>query len=38
VEELHFASGTIEAMVLREAGTRIHRLRAFGHDLDARAG
>lgn len=33
VEELHFAAGVVEAVVLPEVGARLHRLRAFGHDL-----
>ncbi len=33
LEELRFANGTIEAVVLPGAGARIHRLRVFGHDL-----
>jgi len=33
VEEHRFADGAIEVVVLPEAGARIHRLRAFGHDL-----
>ena len=33
MEEVRFASGSIEVVVLPEAGARLHRLRAFGHDL-----
>jgi aldose 1-epimerase len=33
VEELVYADGAIEVVVLPEAGARFHRLRAFGHDL-----
>lgn len=33
VEVLEFSDGPIELAVLPEAGARIHRLRAFGHDL-----
>jgi aldose 1-epimerase len=33
VEELRFSDGTVEAVVLPEVGARLHRLRAYGHDL-----
>jgi galactose mutarotase-like enzyme len=33
VEQLRFSDGTIELVVLPEVGARLHRLRAFGHDL-----
>ena len=33
MEELQFSNGTIEVVVLPEVGARIHRLRAFGHDV-----
>lgn len=33
VEELGFSDGTIEVVALPEIGARLHRLRAFGHDL-----
>lgn len=33
VEQLELVDGAIEVVVLPEAGARIHRLRAFGHDL-----
>lgn len=33
MEELQFIDGPIEVVILPEAGARIHRLRAFGHDL-----
>ena len=33
MEEVRLASGSIEVVVLPEAGARLHRLRAFGHDL-----
>jgi aldose 1-epimerase len=33
MEELTFSDGTVEVVVLPEVGARIHRLRAFGHDL-----
>jgi aldose 1-epimerase len=33
VEELRIGDGAIEAVILPEAGARLHRLRAFGHDL-----
>lgn len=33
MEELRFAEGAIEAVILPEVGARLHRLRAFGHDL-----
>ncbi len=33
VEQLEFSDGAIEVVVLPEAGARLHRLRAFGHDL-----
>ncbi|HLA15481.1 MAG TPA: hypothetical protein VJZ72_01160 [Candidatus Limnocylindrales bacterium] len=33
MEELRFSDGRIEVVVLPEIGARIHRLRAFGHDL-----
>jgi aldose 1-epimerase len=33
VEELRFSSGAVEVTVLPEIGARLHRLRAFGHDL-----
>jgi aldose 1-epimerase len=33
VEELRFSSEAIEAIVLPEVGARLHRLRAFGHDI-----
>jgi aldose 1-epimerase len=33
MEELVFSDGTVEAVVLPEVGARLHRLRAFGHDL-----
>ena len=31
--ELRFAAGAVEAVVLPELGARLHRLRAYGHDL-----
>ncbi|HEX6474275.1 MAG TPA: hypothetical protein VF114_04205, partial [Candidatus Limnocylindria bacterium] len=31
--ELHLGEGPLEAVLLPEAGARLHRLRAFGHDL-----
>jgi aldose 1-epimerase len=33
VEELRVADGQVEAVFLPQAGARLHRLRAFGHDL-----
>jgi aldose 1-epimerase len=33
VRELHLGEGSLEAALLPEAGARLHRLRAFGHDL-----
>jgi aldose 1-epimerase len=33
VEELTLSDGTIEVVVLPDVGARLHRLRAFGHDL-----
>ncbi len=33
MHELRIADGPLEAMLLPEAGARLHRLRAFGHDL-----
>lgn len=33
MEELRIGSDQLEAVILPEAGARIHRLRAFGHDL-----
>jgi galactose mutarotase-like enzyme len=33
VEELTLSDGTIEVVVLPGMGARLHRLRAFGHDL-----
>lgn len=33
MEQLTFASEEVEAVVLPEVGARLHRLRAFGHDL-----
>jgi aldose 1-epimerase len=33
VDEIEFSDGAIEVVVLPEAGARLHRLRAFGHDL-----
>jgi aldose 1-epimerase len=33
VEQVEFSDGAIQVVVLPEAGARIHRLRAFGHDL-----
>jgi aldose 1-epimerase len=33
MEELCFSDGTVEVTVLPEVGARLHRLRAFGHDL-----
>ena len=33
VEELRIGDGPIEAVVLPEVGARLHRLRAFGHDV-----
>jgi aldose 1-epimerase len=33
VNELVFSDGTVEAVILPEVGARLHRLRAFGHDL-----
>jgi galactose mutarotase-like enzyme len=33
MEELTFTDGTVDVVLLPEAGARIHRLRAFGHDL-----
>jgi len=33
MEALTYASDTIEAVVLPDAGARLHRLRVFGHDL-----
>jgi len=33
VNEVRLAGGEIEVIVLPEAGARLHRLRAFGHDL-----
>jgi aldose 1-epimerase len=33
MEELAFSDGTVDVVVLPEVGARIHRLRAFGHDL-----
>jgi aldose 1-epimerase len=33
VEELRFSSEDLEAVVLPEVGARLHRLRAFGHDI-----
>ena len=33
MRELHLGDGPIEVVILPEAGARLHRLRAFGHDL-----
>ena len=33
MDELRIADGSLEAVLLPEAGARLHRLRAFGHDL-----
>jgi aldose 1-epimerase len=33
VRELRIGDGSLEAVLLPEAGARLHRLRAFGHDL-----
>ena len=33
MRELHLGDGPLEAVLLPEAGARLHRLRAFGHDL-----
>jgi len=33
MEALTYASETVEAVVLPDAGARLHRLRVFGHDL-----
>ncbi|HET7521527.1 MAG TPA: hypothetical protein VFK61_08335 [Candidatus Limnocylindria bacterium] len=33
MRELRLAGGPLEAVLLPEAGARLHRLRAFGHDL-----
>ncbi len=33
MEELRFGGDRLEAVILPEVGARIHRLRAFGHDL-----
>lgn len=33
MDELLFSNDTVEAIVLPEAGARLHRLRAFGHDI-----
>ena len=33
MEEVRFASDSVEVVVLPEVGARLHRLRAFGHDL-----
>ncbi|HEY7526799.1 MAG TPA: hypothetical protein VIA82_08210, partial [Candidatus Limnocylindria bacterium] len=33
MRELRLAAGPLEAVLLPEAGARLHRLRAFGHDL-----
>lgn len=33
MRELHMGAGPLEAVLLPEAGARLHRLRAFGHDL-----
>ncbi len=33
VEECSFTDGTVDVVVLPEVGARIHRVRAFGHDL-----
>ena len=33
MDEVTISDGTVELVVLPEAGARIHRLRAFGHDL-----
>jgi galactose mutarotase-like enzyme len=33
VEKLTLSDGTIEVVVLPDVGARLHRLRAFGHDL-----
>ena len=33
VDELRIGDGSLEAVLLPEAGARLHRLRAFGHDL-----
>jgi aldose 1-epimerase len=33
VEELRYANDAIEVVVLPQVGARLHRLRAFGHDL-----
>ncbi len=33
MRELRVADGPLEAVLLPEAGARLHRLRAFGHDL-----
>ena len=33
MEELTFSDGNVDVVVLPEAGARIHRLRAFGHDV-----
>ena len=33
MDELRIGDGSLEAVLLPEAGARLHRLRAFGHDL-----
>jgi aldose 1-epimerase len=33
MDEVTISDGTVELVILPEAGARIHRLRAFGHDL-----
>lgn len=33
MREVHLGDGPIEVVILPEAGARLHRLRAFGHDL-----
>ena len=33
MEARTYSSAALEAIVLPEAGARLHRLRAFGHDL-----
>ncbi len=33
MEELRFSDGPMEVVVLPEVGARLHRVRAFGHDL-----
>ena len=33
MEELRFGAEALEVIVLPQVGARLHRLRAFGHDL-----